>query len=84
MGSYAVYLHMDLLEAVPARGAQRDMIMRFIRSLAEDPFAQADLVDQDDTLRQRQIRIIGEYAITYWVDHPAKAVMIVSVEPADR
>jgi len=27
-----------------------------------------DLIDQDETLRQRHIRLIGDYAVTYWVD----------------
>jgi len=34
MVCYSVYLHVDLLQAVPARGGQRELIMRFIRSLA--------------------------------------------------
>jgi hypothetical protein len=43
-----------------------------------------DFTDQDESLRTRQIKIIGRYAITYWVDDPVKAVMIVGVRPADQ
>ena len=84
MEAYSVYLHLDLLEVVPGRGEQRRLIMSFIRSLAENPYTRGDFTDQDESQRTRQIKIIGHYAITYWVDDPVKAVMVVGVRPADR
>ncbi len=84
MEAYAVYIHLDLLEAVPGRGEQRRRIMRFIRSLAEQPHTVGDFTDQDESLRTRQIKIVGDYAITYWVDEPVKAIMVVGVGAADR
>ncbi len=84
MGEYAVYLHLELLEVVPRRGEQRRQIMSFIRSLAEHPYTPGDYTDKDESFRTRQIKIVGHYAITYWVDDPVKAVMIVGVQPADR
>ena len=32
----------------------------------------------------RQIKIVGNYAITYWLDDAVKSVMIVDIRPADR
>ena len=84
MEAYAIFLHFDLLETVPARGEQRRLIMCFIRALARNPYTPGDFTDQDESLRTRQVKIIGRYAITYWVDDPVKAVMVVGVEPADR
>ena len=84
MAAYSVYLHLDLLAMVPAQGAQRRLVMSFIRSLTENPRLPGDFADQDESLRTRQIKIIGRYAITYWVDDPVKAVMIVGVRPADQ
>ena len=84
MAAYAVYCHLDLLDIVPGRGEQRRLIMGFIRSLAENPHMPGDFTDQDESLRTRQIKIVGHYAVTYWADHPVKAVMIVGVRPADR
>jgi hypothetical protein len=40
--------------------------------------------DKDASLRTRQVKLIGDYAITYWVDSPVKAVMVVDVRRADR
>lgn len=80
---YAVYLHFDLVEAVPKRGGQREKLMRFIRSLANDPFQPGDFSDKDQSMQPRQIKIVGDYAVTYWSDHPVKAVMVVDIRPAD-
>jgi hypothetical protein len=60
------------------------LIMKFIRSLAENPYTPGDFCDHDDTLRRRQIKIVGNYAVTYWMDDPVKAVMVVGVRPADK
>jgi hypothetical protein len=84
MAAYAVYLHLDLLDIFPGRGEQRRLIMVFIRSLAENPYLPGDFTDQDENLRTRQIKIVGQYAVTYWADHPVKAVMIIGVRLADR
>ena len=84
MPHYAVYLHLELLDVVPKRGAQPQKILRFIRSLADDPFAAGDFSDKDDALRRREIKIIGDYATTYQVDHPGKIVMIMDISLADQ
>jgi mRNA-degrading endonuclease RelE of RelBE toxin-antitoxin system len=84
MAAYAVYLHFDLLEAVPRQGEQRRRIMGFVRSLAENPYTCGDFTDRDDTQRIRQIKIVGDYAVTYWVDDPVKTVMVVGLRPADQ
>jgi hypothetical protein len=76
-------LHFELLEAIPKRAGQGLRILKFIRSLAEDPFMEGDFTEKDDSLRPLQIKIVGDYAITYWVDHPVKSVMIVNICVAD-
>lgn len=84
MEPYAVYLHVELLDAVPKRGVHRRRIMDFIRTLREHPRTDGDYTDKDSSGRVRQIRIIGDYAITYWLDDPVRIVMVVDVRPADR
>ena len=84
MAEYEVYLHLGLLDAVPKSGAQRRKIMEFISSLRERPRTEGDYSDKDASLRIRQIKIVGDYAITYWLDDPVRIVMIVDVRLADR
>lgn len=77
-------MHLGLLEAVPKARVQRQRIMEFVRSLREHPDAPGDFTDKDASLRERQIKVIGDYAITYWVDAPVKRVMVVDIRLADR
>jgi mRNA-degrading endonuclease RelE of RelBE toxin-antitoxin system len=84
MAGHDVYLHLGLLDAVPKTGVHRQRIMDFIKSLRENPDTQGDITDRDDTDRTRQIKVIGDYAITYWLDAPVKIVMVVDIRHADR
>ena len=84
MAEYQVYLHLGLLDAVPKSGSQRQKIMDFIYGLRQRPRTEGDYTDKDASLRIRQIKIIGDYAITYWLDDPVKIVMVVDVRPADQ
>lgn len=79
-----VYLHAGLLDAVPRSGIQRRQIMDFIRSLRDSPDAPGDFTDRDETHRTRQIKVVGDYAITYWHDAAVRNVMVVDIRPADR
>ena len=83
MDPYQVYLNLDLLEAVPKRGRQRQEIMKFIYRLRDRPRTKGDYTDKDASFQIRQIKIIGDYAITYWLDEAVKSVMVVDVRPAD-
>ena len=83
MDKYRVYLHLDLLDALPKSSKQRRELFKFLRSLEQSPSAPGDFTDKDDTLRTREIKIIGDYAVTYWTDYPVKVVMVVDVSKAD-
>ena len=58
--------------------------MEFISGLRENPDTHGDFTDKDDSLRERQIKIVGDYAVTFWLDAPVQIVMVVDVQPADR
>ncbi len=77
-------MHLSLLEGVPKSGTQRRRVMDFVRSLRDRPDTPGDFTNKDASLRVRQVKIIGDYAITYWVDSPVKVVMVVDVTLADK
>jgi hypothetical protein len=58
--------------------------MDFIRSLREHPDTAGDFTGKDASLRERQLKIIGDYAITCWLDAPVKVIMVGDVCPADK
>ena len=84
MSGYQVFMHVDLLEAMPKSVIHRRRIMDFIRSLRDHPHTIGDFTDKDASQRIREVKLIGDYAITYWVDSPVKAVMIADLRPADK
>jgi hypothetical protein len=84
MPLYEVFVHIALLEKVPKRGSQRQQIMDFIYSLRANPYTPGDFTDKDASFRVRQVKILGDFAITYWVDDPVKVVMIIYLHPADK
>jgi hypothetical protein len=84
MPRHEVYLHLGLLDVVPKSGLQRTKILNFIRSLRDQPDMFGDFTDKDSSLRERQIKVVGDYAITFWLDAPVKIVMVVDIRPADK
>ena len=77
-------MHFGLLDSVPKSGVQRRQIMDFIYSLREHPDTRGDFTDKDASLRERRIKIIGDYAVTFWLDAPVRIVMVVDVRLADK
>jgi hypothetical protein len=84
MRPYAVYLHERILVHTPKRGRQRELIMQFVRELGSAPFRNGDFQDLDDAGHELEIKIIGNYAITYWADHAAREVKVINVQSADK
>jgi hypothetical protein len=84
MPRHEVYLHLGLLDAVPKSGPQRTKIIDFIYGLRDRPDTPGDFTDKDPSLRERQIKVVGDYAITYWLDAPVKIVMVVDIRLADK
>ena len=79
-----VFLHAGLLEAMPRSKAQRRRILDFVLQMRANPDTSGDFTDRDGTLRTRQIKIIGDHAITYWHDAAVNTVMVVDIRNADR
>ncbi|MES2438735.1 MAG: hypothetical protein V4584_06705 [Verrucomicrobiota bacterium] len=55
-----------------------------MRLLASEPQTPGDYCHRDESQREQQVKIVGDFAVTYWVDEPVKTVMIVGARHADR
>ncbi len=85
MNPYKVFLRLEAMESLKGvRGTQKARISRFIDSLASDPSQTGDYAEQDDTQRQIEIKVIGQFAITYWADHAVSEVKVTDIRRADR
>ena len=84
MRPYAVYIHQAALDSAPRSGDQQRLVMRFVRSLADNPFVNGDFSEKDDVGRPVQVKVVGRYAIAYWADHTVCEVKITHIKPADK
>jgi len=72
----------EFLERLPSK--TRKHLRNAIAAIGGDPFALSDAADFDDTGRQLQIAITGDFALTYWIDDADRHVKILDVHAADR
>ena len=84
MRAYAVYIHQAALDSAPRSGNQQQMMIRFVRSLAENPFTIGDFSEKDDVGRTVQVKLVGRFAITFWADHAVCEVKVTHIKPADK
>lgn len=64
------------------RASERHRILNFCNQLVSDPYQHGDYQEFDLTGRQLEVRIVGNWAITFWTDHAVKEVRVVRIEPA--
>ena len=85
MSPYKIFLRLEAAEAIRVvRGVQQTQISAFIDSLGTDPSQVGDYTERDESDRQIEIKVIGQYAITFWADHAVKEIKIADIRRADR
>lgn len=84
MQPYAVYINEAALAFALRSGSQHTMVMRFVASLAENPFAAGDFSEKDDAGRTVQVKVVGRFAVTFWADHAVSEVKVTHIKPADK
>ena len=64
------------------RASERSRLLKFCDELVSNPSLEGDYQESDLTGRPLQVRIIGNWAVTYWADHAVKEVRVVRIQPA--
>lgn len=72
----------EFMERLPSR--TRRMLRNAIAVIGEDPLGRSDAEDYDEIGRLLQIAIVGDYALTYWVDQADRHIKILDVHATDR
>jgi mRNA-degrading endonuclease RelE of RelBE toxin-antitoxin system len=81
---YDAYLHLSVSQSIrqlPRR--PRNQIIAFLTSLQENPFQDPDYRETASNGTPLEGKVIGQYAITYHVDHAAKQIRVTELESAD-
>ena len=84
MRPYAVFINEQALAAAPRSGMQRESVMKFIRSLADNPNTAGDFVEKDNAGRVVQVKVIGSYAVTFWADHAVSEIKVTHIKSAEK
>ena len=63
---------------------QLESVMKFIRSLADNPNTAGDFVEKDNAGRVVQVKVIGSYAVTFWADHAVSEIKVTHIKSADK
>ena len=72
----------EFMERLPS--GTRRMLRNAVAVIRDDPLGRSDAEDYDEIGRLLQIAIVGDYALTYWVDHADRHIKILDVHAADR
>jgi mRNA-degrading endonuclease RelE of RelBE toxin-antitoxin system len=72
----------EFLERLPSK--TRQALRNAIAAIGANPLSMADAADFDDTGRRLEIAIIGDYALTYWIEDADRHVKILDIHAADR
>jgi mRNA-degrading endonuclease RelE of RelBE toxin-antitoxin system len=80
---YRVLITVEVLTMERPDRKERDRIISFLEGLKSDPDCAGDYAERDESGRLVQIKILGDYAVTYWADHPVKEVKVTKIEKAD-
>lgn len=82
---YEIFLRSEAVDSLRAiRPTTRKLVAAYLDSLASNPFSEGDYAVKDSSGREIQIKVIGEYAVTFWTDHAVKEIKIIDIRSADR
>jgi hypothetical protein len=84
MQRYTVFINEQCLTTAPRLGTQREAVMKFIRSLADNPGTTGDFVEKDQVGRTIQVKVIGRHAVTFWADHAVSEIKVTHIKLADK
>ena len=82
---YELSLRLEAFEVLSrVAGTRKKAILAYLNALRDNPFLASDYTDKEPDGSYLENRIIGRYAIYYYVDHAAKEVWIMKIVEADR
>ncbi len=83
-GGWKVAFDADAVECLlGCRANERRKLLQFAESLKAHPTLPGDFVEQDDSRRNLQVKLVSRFLVTYWADHAVKEVKVVAIEQAD-
>lgn len=84
MAHYALVLHEEAARRlVGASRVEQRQVATIFDELKGSPFRKGDLQEQDAQGRENEIMVVGNWLVTFWVDHAAREIRVVRLESAE-
>ncbi len=81
MAAYNVILHPQAWGTLSSiSGARRRQLLAVLEQLATDPFRSGALQQRDQAGRINEVALLGDWLVTFWVDHAAREIRVVVLE----
>jgi len=82
---YQLFIAVDVLEFIERLPRKTRLGIRaVVAEIGENPIDLSDAVEYDSIGRMVQITVIGDYALTYWIDEADQHVKVLDIHSADR
>ena len=82
---YPLLISVDVLEFIERLPRRIRLGLRSaISEVGKDPFGVSDSTGYDSIGRLVQIIVVGDYALTYWIDDADRHVKVLDIQSADR
>ena len=83
--NYRVFVHFEILDALPKSGKRRETVIRFLEVLGQIAHFGGDYEKiEPRTGRSVNVSEISGFAITWWIDAPAMEIKVIDVKPIGR
>jgi mRNA-degrading endonuclease RelE of RelBE toxin-antitoxin system len=82
--TYRVLITHEIFNLENIKRKEKDRILNYFRGLVTDPSQHGDYQENDDVGRPVQIKILGDYAITFSADNAVSEVKVTKIEKADQ
>jgi hypothetical protein len=65
------------------KGAVRRRVIAILEELKATPLRRGDFQQRDSTGRIHEVALLGEWLVTYWIDHAVAEIRVVGLERAE-
>ncbi len=84
MAPYALVLHEEAARRlVTASRAEQQRVGAILDELKGSPFRKGDLQERDAVGRENEIMVVGDWLVTFWVDHAVREIRVVRIESSE-
>jgi hypothetical protein len=81
---YQVWLRQEVIEYLDSLAfAERQRLLVWIERLGQQPYRTGDFSERGTDRRERQVAVVGDCAVSWWIDGAVCEVKVEAIRAAD-